>query len=247
MEVKDELIEEGSAMRKTWMAFGHLTALRFPAVRNLFGLALCVSALATPLDAKAITVTGPTTFGVGYSFVTPGGDSLNALGTYNVTSLSSTLAQLQVTIQNTTNAGLSENVSGIGFNTNPAVTASFVSAGSVFDGLANDTNFPSFQTIEVCVFTGANCSASPFGQGLGPGSGTFTDTFSLNLAGNFGTTPSLTFSTFAIKFAGDLGSFETQGSVPIPGTLLLLGAGLAGFVPWHLRYGRRNTSRLYSQ
>jgi hypothetical protein len=209
--------------------------------RRGLGYGVFVLVLALTLEAHAILINDVNDdFGVGYSVVTPGGQSLMASGTFNVQSISPTLVQLQVTIQNTTNASFGTNVSAIGFNTNPAVTASFASAGSVFDGVLNNVNFPAVSNpISVCVFTGANCSASPFGQGLGPGSGTFTNTFALNLAGSFGSTPSLTLSTFAIKFAGDLGSFETQGVVPIPGTFLLFGAGFAGLVAWQSRHGRR--------
>jgi hypothetical protein len=167
-----------------------------------------------------------------YSFLTPLNNPLTATGFFNVTSFSSTEVLMNVTINNTTPNYV---VSSVGFNTNPAVTASFTSPGSVFDGVANDTNFPSFQTIQVCAFTSANCSSSTNLQALQPNSG---DTFGLKLTGAFD--PSLTLSTFAIKFAGGPeGSFEFQGSVPVPGTMLLFGAGFALLVAWHVGARRR--------
>jgi hypothetical protein len=145
-----------------------------------------------------------------------------------VTSFSPTEVLLGVTINNTTPNYV---VSAIGFNTNPAVTASYISVGSKFDGIGNNVNFPSFQTIEVCAFTSNNCSSSANGQALQANS---SDSFGLKLTGLF--SPSLTLSTFAIKFAGGPeGSFESQGKVPIPGTLLLFGVGFALLVAWHRR------------
>jgi hypothetical protein len=183
-----------------------------------------------PLRAAAdsFTVTGATSFDVLYSFLTPLNAPLTATGVFNVTSFSSSQVLMNVTINNTTPNYV---VSAVGFNTNPAVTASFTSPGSVFDGVANDTNFPSFQTIQVCAFTSANCSSSANPQALQPNS---SDTFGLKLTGAF--SPSLTLSTFAVKFAGGPeGSFEFQGSVPVPGTMLLFTAGFALLIAWHLR------------
>lgn len=197
----------------------------------VMSLLLCM--VAFPLDAKAdsFTVTGPTSFQVLYSFLTPLNAPLTAIGTYNVTSFSSSEVMMNVTIQNTTPNYV---VSSVGFNTNPAVTASFTSAGSVFTGVANSTNFPSFQTIQVCAFTSNNCSSSTNNLALQPNS---SDTFGLKLAGVF--SPSLTLSTFAIKFAGGPeGSFEFQGKVPVPGTMLLFGVGFALLVAWHQRSRR---------
>lgn len=190
-----------------------------------------------PLDAQAdsITITGPSSFSVAYSFLTPGGDPLTATGSYNVTSVSSNEVHLGVTITNTTPNYV---VSSVGFNTNPAVTASFTSAGSVFTGVANGTNFPSFQTIQVCAFTSNNCSSSANNLALQPNS---TGSFALKLTG--AVSPSLTLSTFAAKFAGGPGgSFEFQGKVSVPGTLLFFGLGFSVFAAWHHHRLRRRLS-----
>jgi PEP-CTERM motif-containing protein len=167
------------------------------------------------------------------------GGQLSATGFFDVLSVSSSEIQLQITVTNTTDAALHEAVNSIGFNTNPAVTASYVTTGGIFEGLGNDTNFPSFQTIEVCVFAAQNCTGGAYNNLLQSGT---SDTFRLLLAGNFGTTPTLTLSAFPIKFQGDLGSYEfgaTVGGPPVvtpePSSILLFGSGLVGFAMWRWR------------
>lgn len=199
-------------------------------VHDLMAAFFCLAAALMPTDAKAdsFAVTGPSTIPLFWNFSTPLSNSLTANATMNVSSFSSSEVLLGVTINNTTSNYV---VSSFGFNTNPAVTASFTSSGAVFDGVSNDVTFPGFQTIEVCTFTSANCSSSTNGEALQANSG---DSFGLRLTGSFGS--SLALSTFAMKFAGGPeGSFEVAGRVPLPGTLLLFGAGFALFVTWHRR------------
>ena len=189
---------------------------------------LCLAIVPLGAQASSITFGGPTSFSVGYNLLTPLGAPLTATGTYNVTSFSATEVLLGITINNTTPNYV---VSAIGFNTNPAVTASYTTVGSKFDGIGNNVNFPSFHTIEVCAFTSNNCSSSANGQALQANS---SDSFALKLTGAFD--QSLTLSTFAIKFAGGPeGSFEGAGKVPVPGTLLLFGVGFVVFAGWHYR------------
>ena len=111
---------------------------------------------------------------------------------------------------------------------NPDVAVSLLTAGTVFDGIALDTTFPGFQTVDACVFVGPNCSGAG-SEGLGAGE---SDTFTLR----FATDQKLTLEDFAGKWQTDFGSFEVPG-VPEPGTALLLGLGLAGLGSTRRRTG----------
>jgi hypothetical protein len=217
---------------------------------SLFGFliaaALIVSEGVVPVKAIADshTITSVNDdFSLSWLKDVPGGQ-LSATGFFDVLSISTSEIQLQITVTNTTNPALHEAVNSIGFNTNPAVTASYITTGTVFEGLGNDTNFPSFQTIEVCVFASNNCTGGAYNSLLQSGA---SDTVRLLLAGNFGTTPTLTLSSFPIKFQGDLGSFEFGGSVappvvtPEPSSILLFGSGLVGVAAWRWRQVRSST------
>jgi hypothetical protein len=191
---------------------------------------LCLAAFPVGAQASPITINGTgSDFVVNYNVLTPGGDPLTATGTFDVTAFSATEATIAVTINNTDSQYV---VSAIGFNTSSPVTGSYTITGSTFDGsIANDVNFPSLQTIEICAFTSANCSSSTNGDALQP---TSSDSFTLKLTGDL--SQGLTLSTFGIKFAGGPeGSFEGTGKVPVPGTLLLFGAGFVVFAGWHYR------------
>ncbi|NJN85040.1 MAG: cistern family PEP-CTERM protein [Leptolyngbyaceae cyanobacterium SL_7_1] len=82
--------------------------------------------------------------------------------------------------------------------------------------------------MDVCIFAANNCSGGRIKQGLQSGGN--SDTFTLNLAGNFGSTPSVKLDSFAMKFQTQQGSYEIPGSIrieeepePIPEPTALLG------------------------
>jgi hypothetical protein len=155
---------------------------------------------------------------------TADGGLLTATATFTLTPIDATHENLSITLTNTTVGQPGEYISGFGFNVSPDATVDQIGAGTIFTGVLVNVNFPGFNTIDVCVFAGNNCSASNGGL-FAPNS----DTISMRLTGS----NSFSLDTFAIKFAGNLGSFESAGcvagtsctSVPEPSTLLLLSSG----------------------
>ncbi|MPZ20346.1 MAG: cistern family PEP-CTERM protein [Luteitalea sp.] len=200
--------------------------------------------------AAPITITGATSFEIDWvmSDIDMAGHDLLATGLFTVNDLTSSELDLTVQITNNTTTDLGmfkENVLSIGWNAASPITNVSTGApgfaGGVFPDFSLNTNFPSFQNINLCAWAGNNCSGGPVNDGLfGDGS---SDTFRLLLGGSFGDTPSVTLDTFAIKFQGDAGSFEFEGNgkeqVPEPTTLLLFGVALALSAPALRRRAKR--------
>ena len=156
---------------------------------------------------------------------------LNAIGTFTVQSLSSTTLDLAATIDNTTalNSSLTQAyLMSLGISTSPSATTTLLNAGNIFTQADTPStgNFPGgFKNIDACVYASGNsCNGTSINNGLSAGS---SDSFVLALSGNFGNTPSITLSDFAVKFQTNEGSYEFGGNslseTPEPGTLVLFG------------------------
>ena len=179
-------------------------------------------------------------FFLGWEYFLPGASdpALKALAQITVQTLTSTNAVLAVLLEN-----LSPEIS----NGDPRITAfgldvlnisgsplNSTNTGGTYLTTADDSNFPGFSSIKVCATSGNNCA----GGGNGGIDAGLQDSFSLDLAGSFGLTPSLTLSDFGLKFQGGPNgdSFELSGvpgpdpniptDVPVPPALALLGLGL---------------------
>lgn len=118
-------------------------------------------------------------------------------------------------------------ITSFGLNVSPDLTVSSVifGAGNALDQYDDTgTNFPGFQTIDLCFFADG-CSGGNINNGLASGD---TDTFSIHMWGDL--SQGVILSEFALKFQG-IDSYELPGqSVPAPGAAILLGLGLIGLV-----------------
>ncbi len=163
--------------------------------------------------------------------------------TVSITSLTSTAADISVTINNTSTpiSGDDPRITSFGIsveNIDMTTPLSDTNTGGTFLTLADDSNFPGFSLVEVCGTSGNTCAGGgsggiPFGM---------SDAIVLSLNGSFGVIPLLTLDSFAIKIQGgpDIGgndSYELPGTpsaVPVPAALPLFLSALAGlgFVGW---------------
>jgi hypothetical protein len=158
---------------------------------------------------------------------------LSSVGIFTIDSFSSSDLVMTATIDNTTTltSGLTQSyLMSIGIATNPVVSATLTTPGTTFTQVESAGNFPGgFSSIDVCLYSANNCSGGKIQDGLAAGS---TDSFTVALAGNFGSSPSVTLSDFAVKFQTNEGSYEfgDGGSflseTPEPPTALLFATAL---------------------
>jgi hypothetical protein len=211
--------------------------------------AACVAVVfATARSSSAATITSTADdFNISWSFAGCGG-TCTGDASFDVTSFNATTLVMDVTVNNTLVAA-GEFLEALGWDMDPKATAATLTTpGANLDVVRLNENFPSFNTLNVCVTnnTQGSCGA---GQPTGiPSSG--SDFFTVSLTGDF-SGGSATLDTFALKYSGALGSFEGGGEetggggatggvgspeVPEPTSMLLLGSGLAAAI---LRMRRR--------
>jgi hypothetical protein len=164
----------------------------------MWGLSSVASAITIGLadGPVAFTVSGPS-----------GGYLVTASGTLDITSLSANSLTLQVVLNNASTLGNGDPIAdpsdvrlaSWGFGAGPSATA--VSFADAVDGAmtsATLASIPSLGQIEVCVWSGNNCSGGG-NQGLLAGA---SDEFSLTLAGTWDPESSVVFDPLGVKFQG---------------------------------------------
>lgn len=153
---------------------------------------------------------------------------LSATANITVQSFSSNMLSLAITLTNTTAANFQSSIVSFGFGVSPDVNGAQLlqeDGQTTYDGVRvkSKAGFPGgFKNIDVCVFGGNSCNGGDIKEGLQ--SGNNSDTFMLNLFGNFGSDPSVTLSAFPIKFQTATGSYEAAG---VPEPITVVGSALA--------------------
>ena len=183
-------------------------------------------------DVTSATMTSAdigTSYNLDFSYSIPEG-TLSAMGTFTLENLTASSATLDWTLADTasTTLGTNPGLQVLGMDASSATGASLSMPGAEFT-FAGSGNVPGFNNENVCVSTGNNCSGGAYHKDLLPG---HSDAFVLALSGDFGSSPSLTLSDFAVKFqtsdisyefgAGSGGLSET----PEPESLVLFASAL---------------------
>jgi hypothetical protein len=181
----------------------------------------------------------------------PAGEAISGTGIFQVLSFTTTDLTLQITLTNNTALPAASNpnfndarITAVGLDVDPAVTgATLTQPGTVFTNLTTTGNFPAFKQVDVCIYSGQNCSGGGNSGLTGNGA---TDTFTIDLSGDFACPLGVcvTLEDLSTKWQGSSPlSFELAGSagggttpLPEPSSLALLSTALAGL---GLLYRRR--------
>lgn len=152
---------------------------------------------------------------------------LSAKAEIKLQNFTSNMLSLAIKLTNTTTANFRSSIVSFGFGVSPNANGAQLIQDSeqTYDAVRVKPtgNFPGgFKNIDVCVFGGNTCNGGDIKQGLQ--SGGQSDTFTLNIFGNFGSDPSVTLSAFPIKFQTEQSSYEAAG---VPEPITVVGSGLA--------------------
>jgi hypothetical protein len=218
--------------------------------KHLLSVAALAAGLALAGEANATSFTFDsthTTFNTFYDYLGLDGANIHGEIAYSLSSLSSTSATFAVTVTNNSTGSGTNRLVSFGIDTiAPTLTSVSDSGTNAADWSETlNTNFPGFQTIDLCVWAGQNCSGGG-NSGVLP---TGTSSFNLILGYSAITSPfSITFTsplptkwqsvgttgnsweldaTTTSECETDCGTVPPQ-SIPEPATLALVGLGVIG-------------------
>jgi PEP-CTERM motif-containing protein len=168
-------------------------------------LAATIVAGASP--ALAVPISTGTSLAVSYDQLVTGHPDLTGTLDLTVQSITSSQIVLGIDITNTTSALFtSGRLTGLGWDSSVLPTGA-TDTSSVYNVFLNQ-NFPANTAVNLCLSSGSTCAGGGSG-GLSP---LQSNSFTMTLLGNFGTS-TLDFSNFAAKFQTAFGSFEPQGTI----------------------------------
>ncbi|GGB97757.1 hypothetical protein GCM10011494_15290 [Novosphingobium endophyticum] len=222
-------------------------------LKNTFAGLAAVAGLsfAAPAWADAITLDS-SNIGQSFSVSFDGfadGTSINGLSadaTFTLSSITSTGYVFDYSLTNTTSGGLDSRVSSFAFDVDPTIAGA--SSTGAFSYAVLDSNYPNgIGTVDVCFKGGSSnsCAGNTGGvQTSDTGTGTLTLSFdaapdAITLSDFFNRYQSITGAgkVTSASGSGTISSSSSSGGTPVPepGTLGILGLGLAGLAMARLR------------
>lgn len=134
---------------------------------------------------------------------TQSGANLSATVAFTLNTLSATSATFGVTVSNNSSGAGTNELTSFGIQTiNPTLTGASTSQGSAWSA-GVDTTLPTFSTVDLCIWSGNNCSGGNIKNGLAEGASS-SFLLTLTTAGNF---------LDGISFTGPYGAkFQNAGT-----------------------------------